>query len=711
MKLPIIMKQNKTKKEALASHNSQKGTKELNVKEKMAFSSSSKVAVLEKPFFSIVVAAIFFSLLWLALVIFEPALLCRIEELSLFLSNDVYFDGMMSVPAGFLSYLGCFLVQFFHIPLLGATVYVALLVLVYWLTRKAFSIPKRYALVALLPVVAIVASNSQLGYWIFYLKLPGYYFVALLGVIFSLLAVVAFRKLPFVARIPFVALWVFFGYPLMGIYALAGAVVMVLYGLSLSVKQHRGMVWSVIILVLAVVAIYAVPRYYYGQYGTIALESVYKAGTPSTQWTSAYVSKVVHETSSYWHNIKFYWIPFFLLLISYIVLAVVPVLKGFLSKIGRFPSIATISVVAVILVMTYFYWYRDTNFRIENKQNVAMWNEEWESVVELGKMTDNPTRQIVMNSNIALLRMGKAGEGMFENPHGSCEILSPVAVHLTQTGGKMLYYYYGKLNFCYRWCMEDAVEYGWRVEYLKHATRSMILSGEYTLARRYINILKHTMFHGEWAEEMEKYLDNPELVASEETFRLPLQMNCCGDALAVDDSFVEAFLTKDLMNMPENPSPEYIEAALMMALIRKDGNSFWALLDKYIHSCITLDSRGVPANKLPKHYQEAYFVFRQLEMSKAPGQSIVDVNSLKNGFEKYFIDPAVEQRFLDSFVSKVSNINAMNNSFNRAFPDTVAVGTKNVVKTGEKYNASYFRHDFSDTYYYYYYFVRNIKTN
>jgi hypothetical protein len=165
------------------------------------------------------------------------------------------------------------------------------------------------------------------------------------------------------------------------------------------------------------------------------------------------------------------------------------------------------------------------------------------------------------------------------------------------------------------------------------------------------------------------------------------------------------------MNMPENPSPEYIEAALMMALIRKDGNSFWALLDKYIHSCITLDSSGVPANKLPKHYQEAYLVFRQLEMSKAPGQSIVNVNSLKNGFEKYFIDPAVEQRFLDGFVSKVSNINAMNNSFNRAFPDTAAVGAKNVVKTGEKYNASYFRHDFSDTYYYYYYFVRNIKTN
>ena len=702
---------NKTKKGVYVPQKPQKDAGALNTKGKRTLFSLVKgflCAIPERP---LLVAGAFFAVLWLVLSFCEQALLFRVSDLSVFLFDDLYFDNMMSVPAGFLSYLGSFLVQFFHLPILGATIYVAMLVLMYWLTRKVFNIPKRYSLVALLPVAAVVASNSQLGYWIFYLKLPGYYYIALLGIIFSLLAIWTFRKLPLPARIPFVAVWVFFGYPLMGVYALAGAVVMVIYGLSLSVRQRKGVLLSCALMVLAFAAVYMVPRYYYGQYSTIALESVYKAGTPSSQWTSEYVAKVVHEEYSYWYNIKFFWIPFFMLIAFYLLLALVPVLKNILSKFRRLHVAASFSVLAVIPVFLSVHWFDDANYRIENKQNMAMWDEDWETVVELGNEAHEPTRQIVLNDNIALLNMGKAGDMMFENPHGSSDIKSPVGVHLTQTGGKMLYYYYGKLNFCYRWCVEDAVEYGWRLEYLKHATRSMILSGEYTIARRYINILKHTLFYSGWAEEMEKYIDSPELIAEEPSFRLPLQMSCYEDALTVDDSFVEAFLTKDLMVVPEDATPEYVEASLMMSLVRKDARSFWPLLDRYVRVCVPKNANNVPAKKLPKNYQEAYLVFKQLEKAKAPGDRLISLEGLSEGFEKYFIDPAIKQRFEGAFVSKIANINSMNNPFTRAFPDTVAVKDKKPVKAGEKYNASYFRYDFSDTYYYYFYFVRNIKTN
>ena len=705
------MKMNNAKRGAAAPRRQQVGAVPVNANAKRGILACLKDFFCAIPEYPLLTASVFFGLLWLLLVVYEQALLFRVSELSVFLFEDLYFDSMMSVPAGFLSYLGSFMVQFFHIPLLGATLYVLLLVLLYWVTRKAFSIPGRYSLVALLPVAAIVASNTQLGYWIFYLKLPGYYYVALLGVLFSFAAVWLFRKMPLVARFPFVAAWVFFGYPLMGVYALAGAVIMALYGISVSISRRKGVLLSCVALFVTVVAVYLVPRYYYGVYDTVAFDTVYKVGTPSTQWTSAYVAKVVHDVPSYWHDIRLYWIPFFLLLFSSLLLALAPIFKGWMSRIRRMPALMSVGVLAVVLVLLSFLWFRDTNFRVENKQNMAMWNGEWDDVVEYGKETYNPTRQVVLNTNLALLHQGIAGEKMFANMHASADILAPVGVHLTQTGGKMLYYYYGKLNFCYRWCMEDAVEYGWRIEYLKHATRSMILSGEDVLARRYIGILKRTMFYRSWAEEMEKFLDTPELIVKEEQFRLPLNMNCFDDALAVDDSFVEAFLTKDLMVMPENATPEYVEASLMMALIRKDGNAFWSLLDRYAKTCVPTDANKVPTRKLPKHYQEAYLLFKQNEMSKAPEQRMVNVESLKNGFEKYFIDPAVEQRFTNSFIPKVAQFNPMNNSFSRAFPDTATVANKNAVKAGERYNASYFRYDFDDTYYYYFYFVRNIKTN
>ena len=69
-----------------------------------------------------VLVALFFFTLWAVLAFYESALLERTESLSLFLFDSVYFENMLSVPAGLLSYLGCFLIQWtnqFFIQLLN----------------------------------------------------------------------------------------------------------------------------------------------------------------------------------------------------------------------------------------------------------------------------------------------------------------------------------------------------------------------------------------------------------------------------------------------------------------------------------------------------------------------------------------------------------------------------------------------------------------
>ena len=159
----------------------------------------------------------FFIVLWALLAFYESALLKRTESFSLFLFDGTYFDTMMSVPAGMLSYIGSFLNQFFYYPVLGATVYVALLFVVYLLVRKVFEIPSSCSLLALVPVVALVASNTQLGYWLFYLKMPGYYYMALVATLFSLLGMWAYRSAGNVLRMALLVVWVAAGYPLMGV--------------------------------------------------------------------------------------------------------------------------------------------------------------------------------------------------------------------------------------------------------------------------------------------------------------------------------------------------------------------------------------------------------------------------------------------------------------------------------------------------------------
>ena len=109
-------------------------------------------------------AILFLVVVWALLSFYEPALLFRVNELSVFLDSDIYYKEMMSAPAGLLSYVGCYLVQYFYYPAVGAAIYVLLLALVYRLTCLVFDLSAKKGVLALLPVAALLATNTQLGY-------------------------------------------------------------------------------------------------------------------------------------------------------------------------------------------------------------------------------------------------------------------------------------------------------------------------------------------------------------------------------------------------------------------------------------------------------------------------------------------------------------------------------------------------------------------
>lgn len=619
-----------------------------------------------------VLLPLFFIGLWIVLSTYESDLLFRVNELSVFLFDDLFFESMMLRPAGFLHYISSFFVQFFYYPALGAFIYVLLLYVVYKLVAKLFDLPQNYKLLALLPVLALLVSNTQLGYWIFYLKQPGYWYMALLATVLFLLALWCFKQLNGVLRILFVLILCFLGYPLFGTYALLSVLLMGCYSLAEAVAQRKRVILPLVTLLIAVVAVLCVPQIYYKCYTSVCTEYLYGIGLPITQWMEFYAAKVERDTNSYWFNMCIYWIPYVILLLSFVGLCVLVALRHKLPVNKKAEYIVTASVALFAVLLFWIFWYNDTNFRIENKQNNAMWDCKWRKVAECARGTEQPTRQIVMNKNIALFKLGVAGNEMFSYPDGSSDILAPMPVHLTQTGGKMIYFQYGKFNFSYRWCMEDAVEYGWRIEYLKHAVRSMLLSGEYRLAQRYINILKRTMFYRSWAKEMEKYIEKPDLIAKTNDFKMPLQLSCYPDALGVDESFVEAYLTKEYKFIPDNATPQYIEVALSTAMIRKDRKAFWYMFDRYLKEC--------NPSKLPKNYQEALLLFLNLDK----GQTV----SVSPDFVDNFVSKSVQRR-LEAFVAKTKKYKGME----------------------EAEMAPYFKEEYGDTYFYFYFFVRKIKTN
>lgn len=596
-----------------------------------------------------------FVALWAVLSFLESAQLHRIQDLSLFLPTELFFDEIMKSPAGALSYIGTFLVQFFYYPFVGAAIYVALLYATYLLVRKVFDIPQRWAFVALVPVVLLLATNTQMGYWIYYIKTPGFYYVLLLGVILMLLAMWLNKKLPMWAKFIFVALWTAC-YPLFGIYSLAGALLMALHSFGTQKKKTA----PALLLLFATALVAVVPAVYYYCYTSSSLILMYLAGVPGYQWSifgDDYFASVIWPM----------WTPYLLLFITFALMSALCGKKAHRMLDARYKLVQTALLLSIVGA-SWAYWFIDENFHVELAQNRAMWNEDWKRVVELGNVSGTPTRLVVMNRNIALLRIGRAGEEMFKMPDGSAVMKSPVSVRLTQTGGKMAYYQYGRFSFCYRWCIEDAVEYGWKVEYLKHAVRSMIAVGEYKLASRYINILKKTLFHKEWAEKCEALIEKPQSIENNPEYAIPRQMFSYKNTLDVDESYVEAYLINTMVSpLFVNPSPLCTEASLMHALIRKDTQLFWNTIVNYLNNHKNF--------RIPTHYQEALMLYGNIDR--------------RADISKFKFDAPIQKRFRD-FMKLSAKYKGMT----------------------EEEMAPYFKEaGFDDTYWYFYFFIRDIKSN
>ena len=602
----------------------------------------------------------FFVILWLVLAFFESVQLYRIQDQSLFLNTTLFFKEMMAVPAGLLSYIGCFLIQFLYYPALGAAIYVLLLYAVYFLVRKVFNISSRWSLIALLPVALLVATNMFMGYWIFYIKLPGYFFVAVVGVIFMLLAMWAYKKMPLWAKFVFLVLWTLAIYPLLGVYTLIGTLFMGLY--TLCGKEKIAVRLSLFALSLALVA--AIPALYFGNvYLSNSFPLSYGAGIPAYQWSLVSDFGLRDKLMMLWYM----WLPYILLFIVLLLYTVFADKTIENSKITQRYTMCQVAILAAVLLALCGFWYNNENFRIELKQNHAMWNEDWERVAEVAKDTDSPTRLIVVNRNIALLHLGRAGEEMFHYSDSSTLPVSSIKVRMVQNGGKMVYYQYGLFNFCYRWCVEDAVEYGWKVEFLKHSIRSLVASGQNKNARHYIEILKRTMFHASWAREYEKIIENPKIIEKYPDISFPRLMFSYKNTLDVDESHIEAFIINQLTsNRYANPSPVCAEASLMHALIRKDTQIFWNKMIKYLET-----HKG--QLRIPTHYQEALLLYANIDR--------------RADISKFKFDRAIQQRF-------------------REFTKM----TKKY-KGSSKDLAPYFKDGFGDTYWYYYFFIRDIKSN
>lgn len=541
---------------------------------------------------------VFFTLL-----IYESDYLMRVQELNLFLYTPLFFKQQLVVAGGLLTYLGTYFTQYFYHPWIGILLLCGWLGLMMWLMQRTFAIRGLWKLVLLVPVAMVLLTDFDLGYWVYYLKLRGHFFVTVIGVSMAVATTWLYRVLAVKAatkgKAGFALLLLFtiaigcLAYPIGGYY---GIVTIALMGIITGRISTLSRTQKSILCLVAIFMMTFIPRIFYRHV-------FYQANSDFILWQALPLYNNDEAFTAY-H------IPYVVIFVVLIFMASLYKINFSLKQWLLRPWMA--SVIPVLLAVgavwsCWHFWYKDKTFHEEIQMNACVDECDWEGVLSIMRQHEGePTRMMVMYKNLALFKLGRAGDELYNYPDGAKKPASDFELRMAQLGGKNIYLHYGMANYCYRWCLEDGVEMGWRAEYLKFLVRCSLLNGEWQVAQKYIDLLKQTKYHRQWAERYEP-LATPaisELLPQHPEFMPILRLMQDQNHLGSDQALIELFLLNLQAHRVTN-DPVCAELVLLSAMQLKDIPTFWRAFNQYA----VLKKDGI----IPRHFQEAAYLYGNLE--------------------------------------------------------------------------------------------------
>ena len=315
------------------------------------------------------------------LLVYERHVLWKIQEQNLFLDTPLFFRQQMVLPGGLLTYMGSFLTQLLYYPVIGVAVLCLMWGLLMWMMQRTFKVSQRWAPLLIVPVALLLAANVEMGYWIYPIKLKGWYFDATIGVMVIVALLWLFRILSAhrIWRRGLLVMTTIVGYPLFGTYALAATVLMALWCWRLDKDRWQALADSL----LGLLTVAAIPLMYY-QY------VYYQTNMVNLWWTALPIFKILETNQEYY-------VPYALLGVCLLILTVgkwdqepIKPIKSTKTKKSPKPqkpklSWQTVIVVGVLVATVYGVWemwMKDENFHREAAMMHYAEETRWEEVLE-----------------------------------------------------------------------------------------------------------------------------------------------------------------------------------------------------------------------------------------------------------------------------------------------------------------------------------------
>lgn len=528
-----------------------------------------------------------------------PDVLITAQDRNTFATDSLFFSEQIARPFGLMQYVGAFLTQFFYYPALGAAMLIALWTASVFAGIKAFRLKGIWRALMIVPVACLLTSEVDLGYWVYILNIPGYWFSQSVAFLCTMLILCAANATPRRYRLAWYVVGGFLLFPVIGWMSYLFTACFVISQWSTEKDNARRPSWQEALgILLAVCAPIVFKALFYGK---LYSDDVYHAGFPFFETTTDSTGRLV--------------MPFYILTVATLFSALGRVLPA-MKKVPAFVTYLIVGAIASVVVWSKIF--RDSNYIAEMQMVQATMNDDWQGVISVAEKADRPSRTMVMLKNVALMNTGQLGTRSFELSNDGAEIYNPDSLNLSimHIASPLIYYNHGLLNYANRWCMEFTVPFGFSPYYLKMFARTAMASGETALAQKYLTRLNGLMYYGDWKPAPV----TP--VVKELHSVLP-------DMLDNDYNNCERYIISRFSNEHHSNSPYYSELNLIYALILRNTKDYWASFSDYMATHKSAE--------LPVAYQEAYLLFN----SQSPTEFPYQVN----------VSPEITQRFQAFFAA------------------------------------------------------------
>lgn len=522
---------------------------------------------------------------------------------SLFIEGNEYFNTCMQRPGGLLVWAATWATQLFYDSKIGVTALAVIWAITFLLTKKAFGLQNWAAPLAAIPVVCLAASVIDLGYWLYYIRMQGYFFSESIGfLITAALIALPGAKLRILPEktgqsLSIAAVIAALAYPFIGYFS-----VLTLACIAIREAAKRNYLSSIVAICLTIVA----PLLFRQCYDTMRPDETYTIGFPVFE-CGLVISSELQQ-------------PFIFAIATMLILSFAPLLTRFHAKKSKEKELsdmtkALMAVVLQLIVIAGGYSYlqkvnvTDDNYHAECKAYRAVEEFRWDDVLDIIDATKGDiTRQLLTFKDIALFHSGDIGNRKYHYKDVGVKpnVSDSLHVNLSEIAGPVIYLHHGQTNYAYRWCMENSVEFGLNITNLKVMTLASLIGKDYKVAEKYLDILSKTMHYKEWAAHYRSMIANPKLLEQqpELVYIRNIRKNLINNTQS-DNSLCEKFLVDTYSQLMTPNSPELQEMTLIYSLISKDIQLFWPHFMLY--------AQHLGNKTMPIHYQEAAFLYGNLE--------------------------------------------------------------------------------------------------